>query len=252
MSYTKKHSKHGELYGAVLILETELRSFVDFLAKDFVEIAINGKTKDGTNINFSDLNEFISYSNFEKRKIVEFELTCSNEEQSVDIKFQNDRFFFKPKVISYYLRYNNQNWGFKFEDDLRQELKEFRPYYSFLTYLDLKMGLPLLLVAIAILFFSVDYLLKVAGLTGLTNTDYNNSGSNNSSWIVGVAWWIPIYLSGYFINLFRNFLFPVLFIATGKQVKEYRKRRNIAYVIFGVVLLGIAINIISDLITNAT
>jgi|GEM_PF-2471165 len=252
MSYTKKHSKHGELYGAVLVEESELRDFIDFLAKDFTEIGINGKTKDGTNISFSCLDEFISYSNFEKRKIVEFEVSCSNKEHSVDIKFQNESFFFKPKTISYYLRYNNQNWGFKFEDDLRQELKEFRPYYSFLTYLDLTFGLPLLIVAITILFVSVDYFLKVAGLSGFTNVNYSNSGNSNSSWIVGVVWWIPIYLSGYFINLLRNYLFPVLFIATGKQIKEYQKRKTIAYVCFGVILLGIAINIVSNLITKGT
>ena len=250
MSYTRKHSKRGKIYGAALVQESELRAFIDFLTKHFNKIEINGKTKDGTNISFSNLDEFISYSNFEKRKIVEFELSCSGEEQSIDINFQSERLLFIPKAISYFLRYNDRNWGFKFEDDLRQELKEFRPFYSPLTYLDLGLGLPLLLFAIIILYFGIDYYFKVAGLSGYSSIDYNNSGNSNSSGILGLALLIPIYLSSYFINLFRNYLFPILFIATGKQVKEFQKRKKITTVVFGVIVMGIFINILSYFITS--
>ena len=249
MIYTKKHSKNGNLYGAVLIQETDLLSFVEFLSKHFNEININGKTIDGTNINFSNLEEFTSYSNFEKRKIVEFELSCSNEEQSIDIKFQNDRYLIKPETISYYLRYNNHVWGFKFEDDLRQELKEFRPYYNFLSYINLKLGVPAIFLVLSSLLFSIDYLLKVADLPGFTNIDYYNSGRNNSSWITQIPFLASLFLLGYIMELIRNYLFPVLFIATGKQKKEYQKRKKIIYVVFGIIILGIIINLVSYFIT---
>ncbi|OOG78305.1 hypothetical protein [Algoriphagus sp. A40] len=248
MSYIKKHSKHGEIYGAILILESELINFFSFLSQHFGEVKINGKTKDGTNISFSSLGEFTSYSNFEKRKIIEFELSCSETDQSVDIKFQNERGIFKPKTLKYNLRYNNQDWGFKFEDDLRQELKEFRPYYNYLTFLDLTFGLPLLLAAILTFIFSLDYLLKFSGLIGFLKVEYIYTNTSQSSWIIGVAWCIPIFLFSYSLNLFRNYLFPVLFIATGKQIKEYQKKKTIAYIIFGIFLMGIVINLISDLI----
>lgn len=248
MGYIKKHSKNGEIYGAILILESELIKFINFLSQHFFEVKINGKTKDGTNISFSSKEEFISYSNYEKRKIIEFELSCSDTDQSVDIKFKNEREFFKPKIITYNLRYNNQDWGFKFEDDLRQELKEFRPYYNFLTFVDLTLGLPLIAAGMIIFIFCIDYLSKFAGLPGFTNVDYYNTNNSQSSWIVGVAWCIPIILFGYFLNLFRNYLFPILFIALGKQLKEYQKRQTISYIIFGVILMGIIVNLISDFI----
>ena len=88
---------------------------------------------------------------------------------------------------------------------------------------------------------------------GYTTIDYTAmSESNSSSRSIGLLWWIPIFLSGYIINQTRNYLFPILFIATGKQVKEYNKRKTISYILFGVVFLGVIINIISELIINGT
>lgn len=176
------------------------------------------------------------------------ELSCLNIDQSLDIRFKNEREFFAPKVITYNLRYEDQDWGFKFEDDLKQELKEFRPYYNFLTYINLTIGLPLIFAGTLTLILLIDYLSKFSGFSGFTNFEYNATSKNQSSWIVGIAWCIPIFLFCYLLNLFRDYLFPILFIATGKQLKEYNKRKTIAYIIFGVIIMGITINLISDFI----
>ena len=62
----EKHSKHGEIKGAALIKDKELRSLIDFLSRDFNKFNFNGKTRDGTIINFNDIEELISYSNYKK------------------------------------------------------------------------------------------------------------------------------------------------------------------------------------------
>jgi len=50
------------------------------------------------------------------------------------------------------------------------------------------------------------------------------------------------------IDLLRDFLFPQYFFCIGRQEKAFKKRRNIAYFIFGVIILGILINIASAVI----
>ncbi|GAB5409310.1 MAG: hypothetical protein BalsKO_16750 [Balneolaceae bacterium] len=252
MSYFKKHSKHGNLFGAILVHEAELRSFVNFLDKNFSEIGINCKTVDSTNITFSDLEEFIEYPNFKARKIIGFELSCNHENQYLDIKFTNERLFIRPNTISYYLRYDDRNWGFRFEEDLKHELKEFHPYYNKLTYFNLTLGFPIALLAFPLLFMAIDYLIKVTGLSGFTSLDYSKSENSQFSSVVLIAWLIPLFLSGYFLNKLRDYLFPILFISTGKQIKEYEKRKKISYFLFGVILIGIVINIASDFIINGS
>ncbi|MCC5928773.1 MAG: hypothetical protein JJU28_05970 [Cyclobacteriaceae bacterium] len=245
-----KHSKQGELYGAVLIHEQELRNLVEFLEKHFNKISFNGKTKDGTNINFSDLEDFISYANYDTRKIIKLELSCTNEKQGIDIIFKNERLFVRPSTIEYYLKYDDQNWGFKFEDDIKNELKEFRPYYNYLTYFNLTYATMALLVIMVFLLISIDYYSKVLGFTGILKDGDYKSVNNYSGPAVGFTWAILIYILAYLLNKLRNYLFPVLFIATGKQVKEYQKRKNIARIVFGIIGVGIAINLITQLLIN--
>jgi heme A synthase len=56
--------------------------------------------------------------------------------------------------------------------------------------------------------------------------------------------------------MLRNYLYPVLFIALGRQYKEYEKRRKIANILFVTIglamIVGIITNIISNALTNLT
>lgn len=250
MNYNKKHTKHGSLSGASLVQETELTNFINFLGNEFDEIKYSAKTKDGTSINFDSLKELLDYPNFSKRNLVEMEILCAGEQRSIDISFKTGMYFIIPETITYYLAYDDSKWGFKFEDDLLQELKEFKPYYSPLTYLNLTFGIPLILVGIVILYFSIDYFLKIFGLQGYLQTNVSIEKNTLSSGLIGYIYGALLIFLGYLLNVSRNYLFPILFIATGKQKKEYQFRKKISYFAFGVVLLGVVINVISSLLTN--
>ena len=97
---------------------------------------------------------------------------------------------------------------------------------------------------------TLDYFLKEAGLWGFTDIDYSIKSESSSSSFPGLAWGILLFGLTYLMNLGRDYLFPILFIAIGKQVKEYNKRKTISYVVFGVVMLGVIINLISELLVK--
>lgn len=87
LNYFKKHSKRERLKGAALIKERELKVFLKFLQKNFKDIKINVKTIDQTSISFYDLDEFLQYPNFTKRKIMELEISCEDDNRSLDVNY---------------------------------------------------------------------------------------------------------------------------------------------------------------------
>lgn len=153
-----------------------------------------------------------------------------------------------PETANYLLTYNDQNWGFKFEDDLKNELEDLVPSYNILTYLDFTFAVPFILFGIIILYVGIDYFLKVFGLTGYSEVDLTNlpESKSNGSWIIPVLWIGVMIFGGNLLNRLKNYLFPIIFISLGKQVNELSKRKRISNLIFGVIILGILINLISN------
>lgn len=244
MGYFTRNSKVIWLKMATLINENEITELESFLSENFNNIAYKGSTKDGTIIRFLSLEELLSYPNFNKRSLSELEIKCESDDKSLEITFCHERYIF-PETIKYSLRYDDTRWGFSFEDELNERLKGFKPWYSILTCTNLTLGLPIIGIIIALTFYAVDFFSQQFGYSGYMSVDYNSNTSGNQ--IVGYILLIPIFACSFFINKVRDYLFPVIFIAIGKQKKNYENRQKISYILFGVIGLGIIINILSSL-----
>lgn len=243
MGYFKRNSKNGKLTIATLITENEITKLGNFLSVNFNNVKYKGTTKDGTIIRFTSLEDLLSYPNFDKRRLVGLDIECENDDKSLELTFCDERYIF-PETISYSLRYDNTEWGFSFENELNERLKEFKPWYSILTCTNLTYGLPAIAVIIILAVFALDFFTKQLGYSGFLSIDYNSNTSGNL--IVGYILWIPILICSFFINKIRDYLFPLIFIAIGKQKKVYENRKNLSYVLFVVIGLGIVINILSS------
>ena len=250
MSYRHKNRKHGEIKKACLIEVAEFNQFIVFLSKTFNEINYKGTTEDGTSIEFENLDDLLAFPNFHNRRLTNIELSATGEENSLNVNFKKRHQFIMPETINYTLTYNDQSWGFKFEDDLRNELKEFVPSYNYLTYLEFSFALPLLLFLLLISYLGLDYFLKICGFSGYTDIDLTKISEPKGSNFIGIIWGLVILIGGSILNKIRSYLFPTIFISIGKQVKEFKKRQNIAKLLFGVILLGVLVNLLSDWLSN--
>ncbi|MDR0973205.1 MAG: hypothetical protein LBM61_04390 [Prevotellaceae bacterium] len=230
---------------AALISETEMEELHNFLSENFDNIVYTGETKDGTSIYFLSFDEFLCYPNYNNRNLVQVRIRCLGQDKGLVIEFSDKRFIY-PEAINYSLNYNDPEWGFYFEDELNKRLRSFKPWYSFLTYTNLTYVLPVLFIMISLAIFAIDFYTKEIGYTGFISIDYYSLPVSNP--IIGYILWIPIVGCCFIINKLRDYLFPLIFIAIGKQRKEYKKRQNWSYFIFGTVGLGIITNIISTLI----
>ena len=251
MGIIAKNEKRGELKHSVLIQEESLKEFIKFLKTNFSHISLVAKTSDGTEIDFTNIEELFQYPNYTKRKLINIKIESKGDKGRLDVRFDNNYEYriIKPEVISYYLYYNETSWGFAFEDNLIEQLKEFKPWYNYFTYLNYTIGIPMILGVGILLFFGVNFSLKLLGFSGFI--DDNASSTPNTQHTVEGAFIVYTFmLLSYFINKIRNYFFPTLFIALGKQRKEYQKRQKILHFIFGVCALGILINIITSFILD--
>ena len=247
MGYYKNNQKKSDLKIATLITEPAINNFNKFLVKNFDNIEYVGTTSDGTEITFFSVDALLSYPNFKKRSLVGLKIKCDSDDRNLYIDISSFRRIF-PETITYFLQSDNREWGFSFEDELIERLKEFKPWYNILTFTDLTLGIPFIFILFFLFILAIDYFIKLFGYSGFLSIDYNSNSTNNP--IVGYIVWIPILILCYIINIIRNYLFPLVFIATGSLKKEYNKRQQISYFIFVVVGLGIFINIISSYLTN--
>lgn len=106
----KKYQKNQEICGAILIQEDSLKSLMKFLEKHFDEFEFFGKTKDGTKIQFVDLEELLNYPNSKDRFLTELRISSSKNDKSIEINFKEYVFFIKPKILQYDLSYDNESW----------------------------------------------------------------------------------------------------------------------------------------------
>lgn len=241
--------KRADISCASLIQEKELEALNIFLSKNFSKLSYKSKTIDSTDISFNDFQELMEYPNFSKKRLNEIEIICIEDQRLLKLTFKEDKYYlFKPKTINYYLEYYDQNWGFKFEEDLNQELKEFKPYYNILTFSQLTIIFPILFTVINSLYNLIIYYQKNHTLEGIF---YIQATENILKYIfIGIFLSIIFFIIGNFLNLFRNYLFPTLFIALGKQSREYEKRKTISNVFFVMIGLGIIVGIISNFVTG--
>lgn len=247
-----KHFKHASITQATLVTPESLEKFEKFLLKHFKKIEYSSKLNDGTTINFLDIKDLLDYQNPNHRMIQSIELTCiddkdySNREKSLNINLKNEETLIKPLSASYTLQYESRDWGFAFEDELISEIKDLKPIYNYITYFNLTI-FPLLSIAgLLLLLLFIDGLLKVSGAKGYFEDSQPNQTQSAASITIPIMASIMLFIIGYYTNKTRNYLFPVFSTTIGKQLKTYNQKMMISQIIFGIIILGIVVNYISD------
>ncbi|HLF63116.1 MAG TPA: hypothetical protein VI603_05175 [Saprospiraceae bacterium] len=244
------YSKHDKKNFSILVDEEKLTELHNFLIKNFNKIDFSGTTSDNTQLKFRDIIDLFGYPNHNERRLLKIDIECregmGDEEAGLSITLGNE-YSFSSESVRYYLRYDNLDWGFRLDDELNKHLREFKTWYSKITIYDLTIGVPFLFFGFVMLYGSFDYVLKLCGYKGYI--EYTANSTKSSSYLLFVLL-VILFGAGYLLQKIRQFLFPKLFIALGKQKKAYLNRKTLSYVLFGVIALGIILNLFSSWLYN--
>jgi hypothetical protein len=239
---------------AVFIDEQNLIYFDSFLAKNFKRIKYRCKCSDETEIEFDNLNQVIEYENPSFRKIISIEVFADNESN-------NDRFLSNILLYSEFRIEFGGDWSFQtlkyrinskelekmifFENELRDRIKDFRPWYWIISKTSFNTILLIICWGYTIINGFIAFKNRINGV----KISSENINLSYSEWVFFIITSI-IFFAGitYSIDKFKNYLFPKVTISLGKQKVRESKRKNLVYLIFGIIILTIIINLISNLI----
>lgn len=232
--FSYKLSKHQNENYPIFIDKNELISFNKFLLLNFNKVEYSGECIDNTHLKFESIDNLFEYPNHNERKLQKINIECSNSLIDEDAGLSLAIGGSTRETVRYYFRYNSSDWGFRFDDELNKNLKEFQTWYSlFSKYIP-----NILVYFVTMLIFMFFYVDLILGIT-------------NPVTKIEVAFKVifPLlicFLIYYTFSKFTTYLFPKSFISLGKQIKEYKFRQKVSYFLFGIVTLTVILELSSS------
>ncbi len=237
---------------AVVVDEQKLKYFDSFLSEHFSRKKYRCDCIDNTIIEFDNLNEVIEYENPDFRRIKSIEIFGDNE--SSENKYASDIYLYPDfrielggnwpfQTLKYTIRSTDISKTTYFEKELQERIKDFRPWYWVIS----KTSFNTVLWVV-----SWSYTL-IAGFSSLKQRISGKTVPSSNLDLTYNGWFFLIISSiGIFIGLiyimdkFKNYLFPKVVIKLGKQKERSSKKNNIIYLVFGVIILSVLINLFSS------
>lgn len=244
-----KSTKNTSSGQAILVTPDDLTHLEDFLKKHFSELAYSVTCEDGTRLEPTNLQDILDYENPTFRRIATIVIVASDGTAS------GDRTEISIGKVGIILA-GTQSISFRFADVKRQQpieeevilrLRAMRPWFWWLSRIPFYVLLPAALVGMSFFLNAASIIRKLRAATASAPTSPSlfTESEGQTMTVVSI---VALLVIGSILDRFRDYLFPRCFFLIGRQVKEYGQRKTISSIIFGVIILGILINIASSLI----
>jgi hypothetical protein len=243
--------KNKYISHAIVVFPDDLKYFDEFLRKNFKTVTYEAVCSDETKLKPTNLNELLEYENPDFKRITSITCKASNEQKNNDdveiIIGKAGIFFTNTAMIQF--NFSDIKQQMLVEDEILKRIGAMRPWYFWLSKIPFSILLPLLPVGFSMALNAISLSKKLTGMVPLTPTP-PSVFTENEAFIFVMATTGILFLVGYLIDQSRNYLFPKSFFCIGRQQKAYEKRRTISYIFFGVIILGILINLASTIISS--
>lgn len=222
-----KRTISKEFKQAFLVHENDLKNLYKFLKENFNEIELSVECSDKSSFNPIDINELLEYENPNYRKITKIKFVVKSLEQTclLTIGTKSEEIIFSNSALIE-LKINDINNEGVF-NELNKKLIDLKPWYSVLTYLDFTWLFPLIALApllIITIFRNLEKAIpKIYNEVNATTINQMKTASiftDSEGTAVMLLILLIVISIGYFLQKFRNYLFPKIFFVIGKQKKN--------------------------------
>jgi hypothetical protein len=241
---------------SVIVYPEDIKYFDEFLRKNFQKIRYEILCEDETKLKPANLNEILEYENPDFKKIASITFEASNEKNdndSVEIVIGKAGLsFLSSDTAMIHFYFSDIKRQIPVEDEIMKRIRAMRPWYFWLIKIPFSFIFPFLLWGYSISLSAISLIKKLTGIIPLTpSTPPTPSGfTEGEVSILVLATMGILFLVGFLIDNSRDYLFPKYFFYIGRQQKNYDKKRIIVNIIFGVIILGIIINLVSTIIAS--
>jgi hypothetical protein len=236
---------------SVIVWPDDLRYFDNFLRKSFTKVEYGGTCEDNTDLKADGLADLLEYENPDFKRLASITIKASDEQplgNSIEIVIGKSGIFSSDTANAHF-RFKDVKQQGPIEDEVIKRIKTMRPWYFWLTRIPFKFLLPVLPYGCSFTLNTVSLIKKLIGLLPMT-PPAPSPLTENEGFVLVLGVTGILFLVGYLIDRSRDFLFPNCFFCIGRQRASFERRRAIAYIVFGVIILGILINIVSAFISQ--
>lgn len=237
---------------ALYVKEKQLSYLHNFLKGYFKNINYKAECSDDSTIEFQSLEELFTYENPKFRRIDQLEILADNKGR--DKGFYNpfgtlDKEFelqlgvkYSSRTISYKLSFQDLQKVNSFETELKDRIKNIRPWYWPFVKFNFATG-------IFIIWFLISFLGGVYSLKQKFEGNLESSQvdlSLNEIIVVSIIGIGITYAIAYPLNKVKEYVFPRSIIEIGEEKEVSKFRFQVVYIILTVVLLGVGVGLVSN------
>lgn len=229
---------------ALLVSSEDLQFLDESLAKEFAEVTYSATLEDGTKVAFGPLRELLDYENPDFKRIASLSVSAGTGDvlgDAVELVLGEARPALRATGSVFY-RLKNVDQLTKLEAELSGRVRAMRPWYHLLTQTNF---VDLFFYAFVVLFFASNAWSLLNRLRGIPRPAAASPITEGEAMVLVLLIGMVLYVVGRALNLSKDFLFPRVFFNLGRQVDRFRQRERIAQVLFGVIGLGIVVNLMS-------
>ena len=237
--------------GAIVVHPSDLKYLDEYLSRSFSEVTYLATCEDGTKLKPKDLEELLNYENPSFKRLATLSVLAGGEnyrDDNIEI-VMGKPVYLSSKTVDVEFEFEDINQQYAFEKEIINRVKLLRPWYFWLSPIEWRFLLPALLFVSMLAYPFMTLMQKLRGIRVVEKPPQVKFSENVSVILLFLMIGV-LFLVGYAVDNSRNFLFPKYFFVIGRQKEVYEKRRNIANVVFVVIILGIIINILSSFIVQ--
>ena len=254
--WSAKSSVSKDVKHALLVNEDDIRYLHSYLYDTFSDsIEYRARCRDGTEIRFDDVEELIAFENPGFRRILEIAISCvKGDEIALDLQIgvSESALDFPGSRVSaaYHIYSNDDSELVTIHSKLPLRFKQMRPWYSFLTGIGTFWALLITVFSVSAIFgiYTLAMVMLFDNQATISENRPFGSGVDNA---IGTGVWAILLVIGVIIERCRSFLFPRVFIATGRQKDEWKKRGKVLNVAVGLVGIGLVVSITGGVIAQS-
>lgn len=237
---------------ALLVSEDKLRYLHGFLSSKFNEVSYTAFCIDDSKLVPESFESLLEYENPSFKRITGLRVEAYSVEQgNLEIQLGVVGAFPSKDLVGFTFSYQDISWGIEIENELVERLEDFYPWYWWMKRLRLYWMLPAaLVVSVTALAYVLGGIVLIQSLSG-TYTSSNSSQAEDSPMILIMNFVVgSLVLVGLGLDRLSDYCFPEVFFCLGRQVEEYNRRKRVRNAIFGTLIGGIALGILTNIVSG--
>jgi hypothetical protein len=235
---TEKKIKH-----ALVLEEEDLKKISSFIIERYKKIEITAKCNDKTVLRSENIDDIVSFENQDFRRIIAISMEGRNSfEESLYITIEEKSY--EESTAEFSISSDKEEDVNYISKKLTEWFLGTKPGYSFMSRISsfwVFLGLACVVAVILNLYWDV---------IGKTILDTSKLSATEVFNLAFFAFFIIYIICSEPIKKFRKWLFPAIFFLLGKQKKTMKKIENIRIIVFIVIFLGLAINILGNILSK--